>query len=89
MPMDPGTALAGPGEATRPILDLGMRRPGNGAAILILGSRRGDAFVADKILIGTETLGAEAAMHAWLREPGIHVTTSHREALSTDGRDPG
>ena len=76
------------GDPTLQILDHGTHRHDDGAAILILGSCRGDAFVADKILIGAETLGAEAAMHAWLGEHGIHVTTSHREALSTDGRDP-
>ena len=68
------------GDPTLQILDGGTHRHDDGA---------GDAFVADEILIGAETLGAEAAIRVWLGEHGIHVTTSHSEALSTDERDPG
>jgi hypothetical protein len=78
-----------PGEPILSILGRGTHRPGDGASILILGSCQGDGFVADEVLIEAETLEVEAAICGWLRERGIHVTTAHGEALSTDGRQPG
>jgi hypothetical protein len=54
------------------------RTPGHDGrpAILILGSCRGDAFVASEVLICADTLGAEEAMSAWLATHEIHVTSS-------------
>jgi hypothetical protein len=54
------------------------RTPGHDGkpAILILGSCRGDAFVASEVLICADALGAAEAMSAWLATHEIHVTSS-------------
>jgi hypothetical protein len=86
--MDPGTAQTRRDEATRPMVARGRPRPRNGAAILILGSCRDDAFVADQVLIEAGTLEAETAIRRWLHEHDIRLAASLRRALSTDGRGP-
>jgi hypothetical protein len=88
MPMDSGTVRIRPGDATGSIVDRGRPRPRNGAAILILGSCRDDAFVADQILVAAGTLEAETAIRRWLREHDIRLAASLRSVLSTDGRGP-
>jgi hypothetical protein len=85
--MDPKTLRSRP-EPTRPTPDRRTHRSNHGAAILILGSCREDAFVADHVVIEAATLGAEAAIHAWLREHDIRFAASPRGALSEDGRAP-
>jgi hypothetical protein len=84
--MDPGTVETRPGEATRPIVDRGRPRRRNRAAILILGSCRDDAFVADQVLVEAGTLEAETAIRRWLRDHDIRLAASLRSALSTDGQ---
>lgn len=86
--MDPGTVRTRPGEATRPIVDGGRPRPRHGAAVVILGSCRDGAFVADQIVVEAGTLEAETAIRRWLREHDIRLAASPRRALSADGRGP-
>jgi hypothetical protein len=55
-----------------------------GSAILILGSRRGGAFVVDEVLICAETLQGEKAMRAWLAAHEIHgMSANGLTALTT------
>jgi hypothetical protein len=61
-----------------------MTDPRNGSAILILGSCRDDAFVADRVLIEAGTLEAETVIRRWLGEHDIRLGTSAAVGLSVD-----
>jgi hypothetical protein len=56
------------------------QRPG----ILIVGSCRGEVFVADEFLIYAETLGGEETVRAWLVQHGIHMVAPSTKTASTD-----
>jgi hypothetical protein len=71
----------------KPELQITTRRTpphDRGTGILIIGSCRGDTFVATEVLIHADTLGAEEAIRTWLGERDIHVTLSNGETASTD-----
>jgi hypothetical protein len=85
--MDPGTVRTRPRDATGPILDRGMTAPRDGSAILILGSCRDDAFVADRVLIEAATLEAETVIRRWLSQHDIRLATSARGGVSVDWRE--
>ena len=56
------------------------QRPG----VLIVGSCRGEVFVADELLIYAETLGGEEAVRAWLAQHGIDLAPPSTKTASTD-----
>ena len=56
------------------------QRPG----VLIVGSCRGEVFVADELLIYADTLGGEEAVRAWLAQHGIHMTPPTTGTAFTD-----
>jgi hypothetical protein len=45
----------------------------SGLGVLIIGARRGNAFVATEVLISADSLGEEEAIRAWLQQHDIHV----------------
>ena len=56
------------------------QRPG----VLIVGSCRGEVFVADELLIYAETLNGEEAVRAWLAQHGIDMAPPSTKTASTD-----
>ncbi len=64
-------------DPTRQVPDRRTERPDPGPAILIVGARRGEAFVPAEVLICADTLEAEEAVRRWLAEHAIHVTASN------------
>jgi hypothetical protein len=85
--MNPRTLQTRP-EAMRPIPNRRTHRANNGATIVILGSCRNNAFVADQVLVESGTLEAETAIRRWLHEHDIRLAASLRNALSPEGQDP-
>jgi hypothetical protein len=87
VPMNPRTLQTRP-EPMRPISDRRTHRPNNGATIVILGSCRDNAFVADQVLVEAGTLEAETAIRSWLQEHDMRLAASLRSALSREGQGP-
>ena len=85
--MNPRTLQTRP-EPMGPVSERRTHRLNNGAAIVILGSCRDHAFVADQVLVEAGTLEAETAIRRWLREHEIRLAASLRSARSADGRGP-
>jgi hypothetical protein len=69
------------------MVDRGMPALRNGSAILILGSCRGDVFVADRVLIEAATLEAETVIRRWLGQHDIRLATSACGGVSVDWRE--
>ena len=66
--------------------DLRIPRDGQRSGVLIMGTRRGDVFVATEVLISADTLSDEAAIRAWLAQHDIPVAPTCRNTLSTHKR---
>jgi hypothetical protein len=56
---------------------------GQQPGVLIIGTRRGEVFVATQVLISVDTLGDEVAIRAWLAKHDIHVAPACRSEAST------